>query len=60
MRGRPALRISFYDPATPAWFTVLVDKTSLRVDQVRMTTTAHFMRDDYGSFNATPAIRPPH
>jgi hypothetical protein len=59
VRGRPAWRVSFYDPATPGWFTVLVDKTSLRIYQVRMTATAHFMRDDYGSFNTTPAIRPP-
>jgi len=59
VRGRPAWRVSFYDPGTPGWFTVLVDKTSLRSYQVRMTATAHFMRDDYGSFNTTPAIRPP-
>ena len=59
VRGRPAWRVSFYDPGTPGWFTVLVDKTSLRVYQVRMTATAHFMRDDYGSFNTTPAIVPP-
>ena len=59
VRGRPAWRVSFYDPGTPGWFTVLVDKTSLRVYQVRMTATAHFMRDDYGSFNTTPAILPP-
>jgi hypothetical protein len=24
-----------------------------------MTATAHFMRDDYGGFNTTPAILPP-
>jgi hypothetical protein len=59
VRGRPAWRISFYDPGTPAWFTLLVDRTSLRVYQVRMTATAHFMRDDYSSFNTTPAILPP-
>jgi hypothetical protein len=59
VRGRPAWRVSFYDPGTPAWFTVLVDKTSLRIFQVLMTATAHFMRDDYGSFNTTPAILPP-
>jgi hypothetical protein len=59
VRGRPAWRVSFYDPGTPGWFTVLVDKTSLRIYQVRMTATAHFMRDDYGSFNTTPAILPP-
>jgi hypothetical protein len=59
VRGRPAWRVSFYDSGTPGWFTVLVDKFSLRIYQVRMTATSHFMRDDYGSFNATPAIRPP-
>ncbi|HEX7524913.1 MAG TPA: hypothetical protein VF327_01335 [Gaiellaceae bacterium] len=59
VRGRPAWRVSFYDRGTPGWFTVLVDKTSLRIYQVRMTATAHFMRDDYGSFNTTPAILPP-
>jgi hypothetical protein len=59
VRGRSAWRVSFYDPGTPGWFTVLVDKTSLRIHQVRMTATAHFMRDDYGSFNTTPAIQPP-
>jgi hypothetical protein len=59
VRGRPAWRISFYDPGTPGWFTVLADKTSLRIYQVRMTATAHFMRDDYRSFNTTPAILPP-
>jgi hypothetical protein len=59
VRGRPAWRVSFFDPGTPGWFTVLVDKALLRVYQVRMTATAHFMRDDYGSFNTTPAIVPP-
>ena len=59
VRGRPAWRVSFYDRGTPGWFTVLVDKTSLRIYQVRMTATAHFMRDDYRSFNTTPAILPP-
>lgn len=56
---RPVWRVSFFDPETPGWFTVLVDKVSLRIYQVRMTATAHFMRDDYGGFNTTPAILPP-
>ena len=59
VRGQPAWRVSFYDPGTPGWFTVLVDKTTLRIYQVRMTATAHFMRDDYSAFNSTPAILPP-
>ena len=59
VRGRPAWRVSFYDPATPGWFTVLVDKATLRSYQVRMTATAHFMQDDYGAFNTTAPIVPP-
>ena len=59
VHGRPAWRVSFYDPVTPGWFTVLVDKTTLRSYQVRMTATSHFMQDDYGAFNATAPIRPP-
>ena len=59
VRGRPAWRVSFYDRGTPGWFTLLVDKKSLRTYEARMTATAHFMQDDYRSFNATPAIVPP-
>ena len=59
LRGRPVWRLSFFDPVTPSWFTVLLDKATLRTLEARMTATAHFMRDDYGSFNATPAILPP-
>ena len=59
VRGRPVWRVSFYDAKTPAWFTVLLDKATLRTLETRMTATAHFMRDDYRSFNATPAILPP-
>ena len=58
-KGRPVWRISFFDPGVPGWFDVLLDKSTLRTLEVRMAATAHFMRDDYGSFNATPAIRPP-
>lgn len=57
--GRPAWRISFFDPGTPAWFTVAIDKTTYHTLDSRMTTTAHFMHDVYGSFDATPAIQPP-
>jgi len=59
LRGRPVWRVSFFDPVVPGWFDVLLDKTTLRTLEVRMVATAHFMRDIYGSFNATPAVRPP-
>jgi hypothetical protein len=59
VRGRPAWRVSFFDPGTPAWFTVAIDRQTFRTLDSRMTATAHFMHDVYGSFNTTPAIRPP-
>jgi hypothetical protein len=59
VRGRPALRVSFFDPATPAWFDVVLDKRTLRTLDSRMVTTAHFMHDVYGAFDTTPPIVPP-
>ena len=57
--GRPAWRISFFDPGTPAWFTVAIDRQTFHTLDSRMTATAHFMHDAYSSFDATPAILPP-
>jgi len=58
-RGRPAWRVSFFDPKTPGWFTVVIDRETLRTLDLRMVTTAHFMHEVYGSFDAAPAIRAP-
>ncbi len=57
--GRPAWRISFFDPRTPGWFTILVDKATMRTVDIRMIAIAHFMHDAYGPFNAPIAIAPP-
>jgi hypothetical protein len=57
--GRPAWRISFYDPGTPGWFTILVDKATMHTVDIRMTAIAHFMHDTYGPFNAPITITPP-
>lgn len=59
VRGRRALRVSFFDPATPAWFTVDIDRRTQRTLALTMITAAHFMHDAYRAFDATPAIRPP-
>lgn len=59
VRGRPAWRISFFDPRTPAWFEVAVDRQTFRTLELDMFTTAHFMRVVYGPFNAPIEIRPP-
>jgi hypothetical protein len=57
--GRPAVVVTFFDPNTPAWFRLVVDRATRRTLDVRMVTTAHFMHDRLHSFNAAPPIRPP-
>lgn len=59
VRGRPAWRISFFDPRTPGWFLVEIDKQRYRTLDVRMTAAAHFMHDVYGGFNSSLKIDPP-
>ena len=59
LRGRPVWKVSFFDPGTPAWFTVAIDKKTYHTLETDMIATAHFMHDVYGAFNATPAIKPP-
>ena len=59
VNGRPAWRVSFFDPGTPGWFTVAIDRRNFRTLDSRMTATSHFMHDVYGSFNTTPPITPP-
>lgn len=57
--GHAVWNVSFYDPRTPAWFLVAIDKKTLRTLDLRMTATAHFMHDTYGPFNAPIKIVPP-
>jgi hypothetical protein len=59
VRGHRAWRITFFDPRTPAWFTVVLDRQSLRTLDLQMVTTAHFMHDVYGPFNEPLRLRPP-
>ena len=58
-RGRPAWLVSFFDPGTPAWFTVVIERKTYRTLQSQMIATAHFMHDRYGAFNTTQPITPP-
>ena len=53
------LRITFYDPRTPAWFAIVVDARTQRTLDLRMTTTAHFMHERYSSFDAPLSVLPP-
>jgi hypothetical protein len=59
VQGRSAWLVSFFDPGTPAWFEAAIDLTTMHTLETHMVTTAHFMRDTYGAFNATPPIAPP-
>jgi hypothetical protein len=52
-------QITFFDPRTPAWFAISVDKRTSRTLELRMITTAHFMHERYGSFDAPLSITPP-
>jgi hypothetical protein len=58
-QGHPSWLVSFFDPGTPAWFTVVIEQKSYHTLQSMMITTAHFMHDVYGAFNRTPPITPP-
>lgn len=57
--GRDVVRFSMFEPTTPAWYTVTLDRATLRPVTVQMTAAAHFMRDRYVAFNAPRRIRPP-
>ena len=57
--GKPAWHISFFDPATPGWFSIFVDERSFHTVEIHMVAAAHFMRDVYGPFDAPLSIVPP-
>ena len=56
---RAVRRVSFFDPASSAWFEVAIDRRTARTLVVHMWATAHFMHDTYGQFNAPQKIVPP-
>ena len=51
--------VSFVKPLGPTWFTLTLDRRTLRPRGLRMTTTAHFMKHRYTRFNAPLRIKPP-
>ena len=58
LRGT-AIRFSMFDPATPAWYDVLVDARSHRIRSVQMIAPSHFMHDDYLGYGTASPISPP-
>jgi hypothetical protein len=57
--GRPVWVVSFFDPRTPGWFEVDLEKQTDRTLTLTMMATAHFMHDAYRSFDGPAGIRPP-
>jgi hypothetical protein len=53
------IRLSMFDPATPAWYDVTIDSASYRLRSVRMVAPSHFMHDHYLRYGAASPIRPP-
>jgi hypothetical protein len=51
--------LAFMKPLGPTWFTVRVDRKTLKPRDLRMTTAAHFMTHRYVRFNAPPRIKAP-
>ena len=51
--------VSFLKPIGPAWFTVELDRRTLRPRSLRMTAAAHFMTHRYTRFNGPRRIKPP-
>jgi hypothetical protein len=59
LAGRPAWKVSFFDPSTPAWYTIVVDKATFHTTSLAMITTSHFMHDEYSGFDVPLSIKPP-
>jgi hypothetical protein len=59
VRGHPVWRISFFDPGTPGWFEIALERKTLRTLETHMITASHFMSDVYSAFNTSPAITQP-
>ncbi len=57
--GDPVWVVSFLDPATPAWFTLWVDRRTYQTLRLEMIATAHFMRNRMGSFDAPITVESP-
>jgi hypothetical protein len=53
------VRVSFFDPATPAWFEATIDRRSYRTLALEMIAASHFMHDLYGPFDAAFDLHPP-
>ena len=51
--------VTFFDPASHAWFDAWIEKRTYRTVELRMIAASHFMHDTYGPFNAPMRVSPP-
>jgi copper transport protein len=51
--------VSFMKPIGPAWFTLTLNRKTMRPTRLHMTAAAHFMTHAYTGFNRPLSIRPP-
>jgi copper transport protein len=51
--------LSWLDPGVPAWFTGTFNRTTALPRELRMTASAHFMRQRYIAYNRSVEIEPP-
>ena len=58
-RGHPVESVTFFDPATPAWFQAEVDSRTGRTVELWMIAASHFMHHLYGPFDAKLHVQPP-
>ena len=56
---RTGSTVAFLDRSTPAWFRARIDRRTGRLVWFRMIAAAHFMADEYLSYDGKVVIRPP-
>jgi copper transport protein len=57
--GRRSLTLALFDPATPIWYRLDVDRRTNRVLRERMIAAGHFMARRYSAFDRPLRIEPP-
>lgn len=56
---RRSVTLAVFDPATPVWYRLRIDRSTLRIVDERMIAEGHFMRRRYFAFDRPVSIAPP-
>jgi copper transport protein len=57
--SRGSVRLALFDPGTPVWYRLTIDRRTKRVVREQMVTGGHFMDRRYFAFNRRVGIEPP-